>query len=92
MSNDTISAYEQQRLANIARNAQYLTELGIDPTPRHLMRSKKTSSSRSTDVSSSSAKKRKTPPSSAEYDMTMIRRSSRVAALQPVNYTEVSIH
>lgn len=79
-----ISDYERQRLANIERNAKYLSELGIDPVPKRGRAAVKTSSN--------STKKRKPSiipvPDAEVYGL---RRSSRVASLQPVDYTEVRL-
>ncbi len=78
-----ISELEKKRLENIERNAKYLTDLGLSPT----------TSSRPA-PSSSSSKSRKSKSSSVvaqvEIDSSLLRRSSRVAALPPVDYSEPS--
>jgi hypothetical protein len=78
------SAYEEIRLNNIKRNAVFLENIGISTTERRGPRD-------------GSVKKRKAggPAAAAAAAAAPVveptRRSSRVAQLDPVDYTDVSI-
>lgn len=80
----TISELEKKRLENIERNAQYLSELGLASS----------STTRTTSSNKSSSRRRPNTSTAAvvkavvEIDPSLLRRSSRVAALAPVDYSE----
>ena len=71
-----ISDYEKVRLQNIQRNEQYLQQIGIE----------KKRAVTQTKVS----KPKKVRLDVEDAELSSIRRSSRVAQLQVVSYTEVS--
>ena len=74
-----VSEYEQLRLQNIARNEQFLEQIGIEN------RKNKTDSSKIT----SKRKRAKETENERVDNIQPVRRSSRVAVLGPVSYVEV---
>ena len=73
-----ISAYEQLRLANIAKNKEFLEGLGLSPKAKPSTGHKKQN------------QKRKAPQQPSEESVQPTRRSQRVAELPVVAYQDVS--
>jgi hypothetical protein len=89
-SSTGISDYEKRRNENIERNAKYLAELGLasnGSTKRSLSGVASSGSAKSSKRSGSSKKNE----SDNVTPFVELRRSSRVAALEPVSYKEVSL-
>jgi hypothetical protein len=78
-----MSEYERKRLENIARNNQYLTQLGFSTSSNNRKRA-------SSSLPIRNSKKRSKPHETDQHDQLLpTRRSSRVATLPPKNYKEV---
>jgi len=81
---ENVSEYEKRRLENIERNARYLADLGLSSTLQ------KRNFSTSTNTNKSSSKKKPKVSSVVEsIPIEGLRRSSRVASMEPVTYKEV---
>jgi len=80
---EEISEYERLRLANIARNASVMVELGLDGHPTSGRHRRGNSSNNHSSSRSTKRPKLASPPSVPE------RRSTRAAGLPAPNYKEV---